>query len=59
MTATWRVFSNTINGNKMYIAGRIKNPDQPLHSGNVEYNGEYTIDRDTAEIRANELNQSA
>ena len=52
----YKVFSNVINGDKMYIAGRIKDESKPLHSGNVEYVGNYENDRDIAQQKADEMN---
>jgi hypothetical protein len=56
---SWRVFSQVIDDRRMYIAGRLRNPTQPLHGGNVEYSGEYMTDRDTVEARVAELNARA
>jgi len=52
----WRVFSQVIEDRRIYIAGRLRDPTQPLHGGNVEYSGEYTTDRDAVEARVAELN---
>jgi len=53
---SWRVFSQVIDDRRMYIAGRLRDPAQPLHGGNVEYSGEYATDRDAVEARVEELN---
>ena len=53
---SWRVFSQVIEDRRIYIAGRLRDPTQPLHGGNVEYCGEYTTDRDAVEARVAELN---
>jgi len=53
---TWKVYSNVIGDKKMYIAGRQKDMSKPLHSGNVEYSGEYEVDRDVTQRRVDELN---
>lgn len=53
---SWRVFSQFIGDRKVYIAGRQRDPTQPLHGGNVEYVGAYTEDRDAVEARVAELN---
>jgi len=53
---SWRVFSQVIEDRRIYIAGRLRDPTQPLHGGNVEYSGEYTTDRDAVEARVAELN---
>lgn len=52
----WRVFSQVIDDRRIYIAGRPRDPTQPLHGGNVEHSGEYTTDRDAVEARVAELN---
>ena len=53
---SWRVFSQVIEDRRIYIAGRLRDPTQPLHGGNVEYSGEYMTDRDAVEARVAELN---
>ena len=53
---SWRVFSQVIEDRRIYIAGRLRDPTQPLHGGNVEYSGGYTADRDVVEARVAELN---
>ena len=53
---SWRVFSQVIEDRRIYIAGRLRDPTQPLHGGNVEYSGEYTTDRDAVEAQVAELN---
>ncbi len=53
---SWRVFSQVIEDRRIYIAGRLRDPTQPLHGGNVEYSGGYTADRDVGEARGAELN---
>lgn len=52
----WRVFTQVIDGKKMYIVGRQLDPNKPLHGGNVEYRGEYTEDRAAVENLVAELN---
>ena len=56
---SWRVFSQVIEDRRIYIAGRLRDPTQPLHGGNVEYSGGYTADRDVVEARVAELNARA
>lgn len=56
---SWRVFSQVIEDRRIYIAGRLRDPTQPLHGGNVEYAGEYMTDRDAVEARVAELNARA
>jgi hypothetical protein len=52
----WRIFSQDINGRKMYIAGRQLDPAQPLHGGNVRYYGGYSDGRGSIEALVAELN---
>ncbi len=40
----WCAMANVIGGKMKYIAGRIIDENEPLHSGNVEHFGEYTED---------------
>ena len=56
MPGEWRVMSQDINGRRMYIAGRLRDPTAPLHGGNVEYSGGYTPDRDEVVNRVADLN---
>ncbi len=53
----WEVFSNYIGDKKFYHVGRRLRENEPLHSGNVEYAGELTDDKDAAEALAKELNE--
>lgn len=46
MAGPWQIMSQVINDRKMYIAGRQKNPGEPLHGGNVEYSGAFSDNRD-------------
>lgn len=57
MAGPWRVLSQVIEGRRMYIAGRQIDPEQPLHGGNVEYDGVYTEYRDAVELQVAELNE--
>lgn len=41
----WEPYSQMINDQYMYIAGRQKDLSKPLHSGNIEYAGGYAVDR--------------
>ena len=45
MKSKWKVSSQYINGEKVYIALRIRDISQPQHGGNVEIKGEYSTDR--------------
>lgn len=53
---SWRVFSQVIEDRRVYIAGRQRDPTQPLHGGNVEYSGGYLEDREAVEKLVAELN---
>lgn len=59
MKSKWKVTSNIIDGKKMYGVYRIKNENEPDHSGNREIYGNYHEDRETAEVLANMLNLEA
>ena len=54
----WKVFSNFINEEKMYIVGRILDTSQPEHGGNIEYapGFEYVDDKLYADAYAECLN---
>lgn len=56
MSKNWFITSNSICGEKMYIATRLKDPAQPMHGGNVEHSGEYDPDRTKVEAYVAELN---
>lgn len=53
----WKVFGNNVCGTKYYQVGRMRDVTGALHSGNVEYYGECTKDRDACEQLARELNK--
>lgn len=53
----WRVASNSIDGNKIYAAYRLRNINEVDHSGNREYAGGWTSNREAAQIVADQLNQ--
>lgn len=52
----WRILSQVLDDRRVYIAGRLRDPTQPLHGGNVEFSGEYTTDRAAVEKRVSDLN---
>ena len=53
----WRVFCNCVGGEKLYIVGRQKDKNKPLHSGNVEYAMiNYSPDKRACEHLADQLN---
>lgn len=57
MKSPWKVSSNYINGEKMYIVYRLRDVNAVDHSGNREYMGGYVISREKCEKLAKELNQ--
>ena len=58
MKSEWKVSSQYIGGERMYIAMRILDTSQPQHGGNVENRGEYSTDRDTVQALVDALNVS-
>jgi len=52
----WQCLSNVFGGARHYIAARPKNPNEPLHGGNVEYHGKYTQNLAEAEATVERLN---
>jgi len=56
MAGPWQIMSQVINDRKMYIAGRQKNPAEPLHGGNVEYYGGYSDNRESVTALVEDLN---
>lgn len=56
MPEQWRVLSQVLGDQRVYIAGRQLDPTVPMHGGNVEYSGGYTTDRDAVETRVADLN---
>ena len=57
MKAKWEVQQNIIGGERMYIASRIRDTSAVVHSGNLEYSGGYTRDREEAEATVEQLNE--
>jgi len=53
----WQVFSQIINGERMFISGRQLDTGQPLHGGNVEYFGEYHFNEKIAQQNTDSLNR--
>ena len=57
---SWVVQSNYISGiGKMYIAARVLNADEPVHSGNIEYHGGYSANQEEIQELVDELNKTA
>ena len=52
----WKPYSQVVNDQRMYIAGRQKDMSKPLHSGNIEYVGGYETDRDAVVTVCDKLN---
>lgn len=57
MKSKWKVTSNTINGQKVYGVYRTRDIGQVDHSGNRDYAGGWTDNREAAAIVAAELNK--
>lgn len=57
MKSKWKVSYQYINGEKVYIALRIRDISQPQHGGNVETNGEYSTDRTCVQALVDKLNR--
>lgn len=52
----WKPYSQVIGGVSMYITGRQKDMSKPLHSGNIEFAGGYSEDRDAVVAICDRLN---
>lgn len=57
MKSEWKVSSQYIGGEKMYVAMRILDTSQPQHGGNVETSGDYTADLDAVQVLVDKLNK--
>lgn len=57
MLGKWRVTSNPIDGKTFYRVFRLRDTSEVDHSGNREYAGEYTTDREEAVSLAAALNE--
>jgi len=53
----WKVTSNPIDGQTYYRVFRIRDTSAVDHSGNREYRGEYTLNRQEAADMAARLNE--
>ena len=58
MKGKWKVESNTINGERMYAAVRIKDVNAVDHSGNREYGSEYTDNREFVQALCDYMNEA-
>ena len=56
LQSEWRVSSNYFDDKKHFIVYRTRDLSEPDHSGNREYHGGYTQDRETAQKLAADLN---
>lgn len=57
MKSEWYVQNNYVAGKgHLYIACRVRNTNQVIHSGNIEHYGEYTEDREAAQEIVDKLN---
>lgn len=57
MKSEWKVSSQYIGGEKMYIAMRVLDTSQPQHGGNVETRGNYSTDLDSVQYLVDKLNE--
>ena len=54
MKGKWKVIRNPMAG---YIVARVRDVEKAVHSGNLEYYGEYSDNRDERQAIADELNK--
>lgn len=54
MTGKWKVIHNPMAG---YIVARVRDIEKTVHSGNLEYYGDYSDDKDEKQTIADELNE--
>lgn len=52
----WKQYSQVIDDERLYIAGRQLDTSQPLHGGSIEYSGGYTLNREAVEATCKQLN---
>ncbi len=55
MKGIWKVIYNPTVG---YTVARLRDTSHPMHSGNLEYYGEYSDNREELERVADELNNA-
>ena len=53
MKGKWKVIHNPMAG---YIVARVRDIDNPVHSGNLEYYGEYSGNKAELQAIADKLN---
>lgn len=56
MKSLWHVIHNPMIG---YVIVRLKDINEPIHEGNLEYLGEYSDNKEELERKADELNDNA
>ena len=54
MAGEWFVMNNPMAG---YIVARVRDTSKVVHSGNLEYHGEYTDDKEECQRIVDELNK--
>lgn len=54
MTGKWKVVYNPMAG---YIVARVRDIEKTVHSGNLEYYGDYSDDKDEKQTIADKLNK--
>ena len=53
----WKVLSNPVGDEFVYQVYRIRDPRQPMHSGNIETTGTIYHDEAAAQAEADRLNR--
>lgn len=56
MKSKWKVTSNLIGGEKVYAAYRLRDVNEPDHSGNREFAGEYIENKEAVQVIVDALN---
>ncbi len=52
----WFVSCNPVAGERLYIVARLRDRNEIQHSGNMEYHGNYSEDKEELEKIAAQLN---
>lgn len=58
MKSKWKITSQYISGEKKYAVYRLIDINKTDHSGNREFAGRYTSQREAAELAAEALNKA-
>lgn len=53
----WKVIKNPVCDDYIYRVVRIIDPNQPMHSGNMEAGSEWLDSKEEAQLIADELNR--